>query len=232
MGVENIPLLHAENIYKEFSPDATQKKNIRVLKGINFTLYEGEIVSIVGASGSGKSTFLHILGTLDTPSAGNVYYKNRNVQSMRDDELMKLRNREIGFVFQFHHLLPEFTALENIMLPSMVAGEQMKRAKQRATELLCEVGLEERMFHTPNELSGGEQQRVAIARALVNEPHIVFADEPTGNLDSENSEQLQELFLKFNKERNQAFVIVTHSELFAEKSNRILRIADGNFVTP
>jgi lipoprotein-releasing system ATP-binding protein len=227
MGIEQMPLLRAENIYKEFTPDNAMQSKISVLRGINFELCAGEIVSIVGVSGSGKSTLLHILGTLDVPSRGKVFYNERDIALLRDKELMQLRNLEIGFVFQFHHLLPEFTALENVMIPSMIAGTSMKLAVQRATLLLEEIGLSQRLHHKPHKLSGGEQQRVAIARALINAPRIVFADEPTGNLDSENSEQVQELFFRLNSERNQTFVIVTHNELFAQKCSRVLRIADG-----
>jgi lipoprotein-releasing system ATP-binding protein len=227
MGIESKIILRAENIHKVFFANERNKQQLEVLKGIDIEISEGEIVFIVGSSGSGKSTLLHILGTLDTPTSGKVFYKGNDIAALHENALVKLRNKEIGFVFQFHHLLPEFTALENVMIPSLIAGMNQKDAKKNAEGILNEVGLQERSLHKPAELSGGEQQRVAVARALVNNPSIVFADEPTGNLDSTMGEKLQDLFLELNKKRKQTFVIVTHNSSFALSGNRTLQLTNG-----
>lgn len=197
------------------------------MKGIDLIVNEKEILSIVGASGAGKSTLLHILGTLDRPDGGKILYKGQDITRLRDRELSLFRNRNIGFVFQFHHLLPEFTALENVCIPAFIAGMGKKEAERKALDLLILLNLEERKEHKPSALSGGEQQRVAVARALINEPGIVFADEPTGNLDSAHSEELHKLFLKLRDELGQTFIVVTHNEMLAGMSDRKLTISDG-----
>jgi len=214
MGIEKKILLRAEDVHKVFIVNEKEEQYIHVLKEISLEIYSGEIVSIVGPSGSGKSTLLHILGTLEKPNKGSVFFSEKNIVELYDEELVRIRNKEIGFVFQFHHLLPEFTAVENVMLPALIAGMKTNEAKSRAEYLLKEVGLHERFVHKPNELSGGEQQRVAIARALMNEPKIIFADEPTGNLDITNAEMLRELFVELNEKFQKTFVIVTHNEHF------------------
>ncbi len=218
-------ILKAENIHKIFSLGKNVK--LHVLKGINLEIKRGEIIVIVGASGAGKSTLLHILGTLDRPTEGKVLFDGVNVFEMNDVELAKFRNRKIGFVFQFHHLLPEFTAIENVAMPAMISGKSFSEVKDRAFELLREVGLADRAEHKPSELSGGEQQRVAVARALMNSPEIVFADEPSGNLDSQNAEALHELIVELNRKHGQTFVIATHNEKLADKADRIVKIVDG-----
>ena len=201
--------------------------NLQVLKGINFTIEKGEIVSIVGASGAGKTTLLQIIGTLDKPNSGKVLINETNIIELSDKNLAKLRNEEIGFVFQFHHLLPEFTALENVCMPAFLRGIKRKDAEKRASELLEFLNLKDRDNHKPNELSGGEQQRVAVARALINNPSVILADEPSGNLDSKNKKELHELFFRLRDEFNQTFIIVTHDEELATMSDRILHIKDG-----
>lgn len=218
-------ILKAENIHKIFSLGKSIK--LHVLKGINLEVKRGEIIAIVGASGAGKSTLLHILGTLDRPTEGKVLFDGVNVFEMNDVELAKFRNKKIGFVFQFHHLLPEFTAIENVAMPAMISGKSFREVKDRAFELLKEVGLADRAEHKPSELSGGEQQRVAVARALMNSPEIVLADEPSGNLDSQNAEALHELIVELNRKHKQTFVIATHNEKLAEKADRIVKIVDG-----
>nr|WP_234696277.1 lipoprotein-releasing ABC transporter ATP-binding protein LolD [Candidatus Kryptobacter tengchongensis] len=218
-------VLRAENIHKIFWLGRNVK--LHVLKGIDLEVKRGEIVAIVGASGAGKSTLLHILGTLDRPSEGKVYVDGVDVFQMSDVELAKFRNRKIGFVFQFHHLLPEFTAIENVAMPAMIAGKSFNEAKDRAYELLKEVGLADRIEHKPSELSGGEQQRVAVARALMNSPEIILADEPSGNLDSQNAEALHDLIVELNKKHGQTFIIATHNEKLAERADRIVKIVDG-----
>jgi lipoprotein-releasing system ATP-binding protein len=191
---------------------------------------KGEIVSVVGSSGAGKSTLLHILGTLDKADQGNVVMNNTVLQDLNEKKLAAFRNKHIGFVFQFHHLLPEFTALENVCIPGWLAGRKKTEVKERAKELLTMLGLSARLENKPNELSGGEQQRVAVARALINNPDIVFADEPTGNLDSANAKELHQLFLDLRKKFNQTFLIVTHNEELAALSDRILHMKDGKIV--
>ncbi len=213
-------MIRAENIHKAYG-------TLEVLKGISLEIQKGEIVSVVGASGAGKSTLLHILGTLDKADRGNVSINDQEIASMQEKRLSAFRNREIGFVFQFHHLLPEFTALENVCIPAYIAGDSKKTAFEKARQLLEFLGLADRMEHKPSALSGGEQQRVAVARALVNKPAVILADEPSGNLDSGSSIELHELFFSLRDEFKQTFVIVTHNRELAEMADRQLRIKDG-----
>ena len=201
--------------------------DLQVLKGVNIDIKKGEVVSIVGSSGAGKSTLLHILGSLDKPDKGEVWLKDRRIESLKGRELARFRNKHIGFIFQFHHLLPEFTALENVSIPGWIAGKGRKELSDRASMLLDTLGLKDRMEHKPHQLSGGEQQRVAVARALINEPDIIMADEPTGNLDSEHARQLHQLFIELCNTMQQTFLIVTHNEELAAMSNRILHMKDG-----
>jgi len=201
--------------------------DLQVLKGVNIDIKKGEVVSIVGSSGAGKSTLLHILGSLDKPDKGEVWLKDRRIESLKGRELARFRNKHIGFIFQFHHLLPEFTALENVSIPGWIAGKGRKELSDRASMLLETLGLKDRMEHKPHQLSGGEQQRVAVARALINEPDIIMADEPTGNLDSEHARQLHQLFIELCNKMQQTFLIVTHNEELAAMSNRILHMKDG-----
>lgn len=208
----------------------TEAGKLEVLKGIDLSIVEAEVVGIIGASGAGKSTLLHILGALDRPTSGRVIYRGKDMQSMDDNALAEFRNASIGFVFQFHHLLPEFTALENIVLPGMIGGGLFSEVEDRARQLLSELGLSARMTHRPGELSGGEQQRVAVARALIQSPGIVLADEPTGNLDTATGRELFELFLSLNRERRITFIIVTHNEALAARCDRVLQMADGLIV--
>ena len=213
-------MLTAQEIYKRYG-------SIEVLKGVDIQVQAGEIVSIVGPSGSGKSTLLHILGTLDKPDKGRVMLHNREITGLEGKKLADFRNQHIGFVFQFHHLLPEFSAVENVCIPGWLAGKSKNQVKNRAEELLKLLGLSHRLQNKPNALSGGEQQRVAVARALINQPSIVFADEPTGNLDSANAKELHDLFFDLRKQFNQAFLIVTHNEELAQLSDRMLTMRDG-----
>jgi len=217
-------ILRCSDIQKKYKLDKTE---LHVLRGVNLEVQEGEIVSIVGASGSGKSTLLHILGGLDRPMEGNVYWGDQEIFSLSDDALARLRGGSVGFVFQFHHLLPEFTAVENVMIPQMIVGVSAVDAGRRANELLERVGVAMRGAHRPAELSGGEQQRVAVARALANRPRIIFADEPSGNLDSQNSMHLHDLLIELNRTEGQTFVIVTHNDQFSARSSRTLRMSDG-----
>jgi lipoprotein-releasing system ATP-binding protein len=204
--------------------------NLKVLKGIDITIQSGEIVSIVGASGAGKTTLLQILGSLDAPSAGEVVIDGTRIDKLNERQLAKFRNRHIGFVFQFHQLLPEFTALENCFLPALIGGATQGAAEKRAVELLDFLGLSHRLTHKPSELSGGEKQRVAVARALVNNPSVVFADEPSGNLDSRNQEELMDLFVSLRNQFKQTFVIVTHDEHLSVKSDRTIHMKDGEII--
>jgi len=201
--------------------------NLEVLKGIDLNVKAGEVVSIVGASGAGKTTLLQILGTLDKPSSGDVFVDGVNLNHLSGKELSKFRNTKIGFVFQFHQLLPEFTALENAMLPALIYGKSKAEAEKSAKELLSFLSLDDRLEHKPSELSGGEKQRVAVARALINKPSVVFADEPSGNLDSHSQEELQKLFFDLRNEFNQTFVIVTHDYHLAGMCDRMIEIKDG-----
>ena len=216
-------MIKAENITKSFG-------NLQVLKGINLEVEKGKIHSVVGASGAGKTTLLQILGTLSKPDGGSIFYDGRNINDFSDTELSQFRNRQIGFVFQFHHLLPEFTALENVCIPAFIARKPKAEAEKRALELLGYLGLTGRKNHKPSELSGGEQQRVAVARALMNNPAVVMADEPSGNLDSENRHELHELLFRLRDDFGQTFIIVTHDDNFAERSDRIFHIKDGVIV--
>ncbi len=200
---------------------------LKVLKGINLEIEKSKITTIVGASGAGKSTLLHLIGTLDKPDDGTIIINGTSLFQLSDNELSKYRNRHIGFIFQFHHLLPEFTALENITLPALIAGRSKKEAVARALELLDFLQLRDRMEHKPNQLSGGEQQRVAVARALINNPDLVLADEPSGNLDSENARKLHQLFFDLRDQFQQTFVIVTHNQELAKLSDRIITLKDG-----
>ncbi len=200
---------------------------LRVLKGIDLNIAPGEILVIMGPSGAGKSTLLHIMGTLDQPTIGEVIIDQQRTSQFREREIAAFRNRNIGFVFQFHYLLPEFTALENLMIPRMIMGKDWKEYIGLAEELLNEVGLGQRMSHKPSQLSGGELQRVAVARALINNPKLVLADEPTGNLDTQNSQALFDLILRLNEKYRQTFVIVTHNEMFASQANRVISLLDG-----
>ncbi len=200
---------------------------LKVLKGINLSIRAGEILVIMGPSGAGKSTLLHIMGTLDKPTSGEIIIDHQRMSQFREKDLAAFRNRNIGFVFQFHYLMPEFTALENLLIPRMISGTDWKEDTPRAEELLAEVGLEQRISHKPSQLSGGELQRVAVARALMNNPKLILADEPTGNLDTKNSQALFELILGLNRKYNQTFVIVTHNEMFASQCHRVIHLLDG-----
>ncbi len=204
-----------------------QYGDLKVLKGIDITINAGEIVAILGASGAGKTTLLQILGSLDRPTRGEVSINGTKIDRLSGNQLARFRNRQIGFVFQFHQLLPEFTAIENCMLPGLIAGKGDKPARQQARELLEIMGLSHRLEHKPAQLSGGEKQRVAVARALVNNPQVVFADEPSGNLDSKNQEELMEMFVALRQRFNQTFVIVTHDEHLASRSDRTIHMRDG-----
>ena len=228
--IQTNPVLRCVDIHKEFLIDKKSNATLNVLRGINLTVSKGEIIAIVGASGSGKSTLLHILGGLDLPTSGEVWWGEKNIGQLSDENRSRLRGTDIGFVFQFHHLLPEFTALENVMIPILIQNGSMEDAAVRSKELLVKVGLADRMNHKPAELSGGEQQRVAVARALANRPGIILADEPSGNLDSEGSEKLHSLLWDLNRTEGQTFIIVTHNESLASQSSRRLLMRDGLLV--
>lgn len=216
-------MLKAQGIYKNYG-------SLPVLKGVDVEILQGEIVSIAGSSGAGKSTLLHILGTLDIADKGEIYLNNTAVFKLSGKKLAAFRNKHIGFVFQFHHLLPEFSALENVCVPGWIAGRKTSEVEQRALSLLDLLNLSERASHKPGELSGGEQQRVAVARALINNPSIVMADEPTGNLDSANAKELHNLFIDLRNRFQQSFLIVTHNEELAKLSDRILHMKDGKIL--
>ena len=213
-------MIEIKNITKSFG-------SLQVLKGIDLSIKKGEIVSIVGPSGAGKTTLLQIIGTLDRPDSGSVFVDSVDVTQLSQKKLSDFRNRHIGFVFQFHQLLPEFTAIENIMIPAYIAGVNTKEARKRAEELLQFMGLSDRAKHKPNELSGGEKQRVAVARALINNPDVILADEPSGSLDSKNKEELHQLFFDLRDKYGQTFVIVTHDELLASITDRTIHMRDG-----
>jgi len=217
-------LIRLEGLYKSYS---NKLKTVDVLKGIDLSVLKGEMIAVVGASGVGKSTLLHLMGVLDRPTKGDVLYKGEKIFGQTDKRLAVFRNKNIGFVFQFHHLLPEFTALENVMMPVLIGGGDRISAGKMAEELLFEVGLQERLHHKPGELSGGEQQRVAIARALIQSPDMLLADEPTGNLDTHTGDEVFNLLLRLNQEKGITMIIVTHNERLAGKMKRRIRMVDG-----
>jgi lipoprotein-releasing system ATP-binding protein len=216
-------MIVAKNIHKKID-------ELQILKGLDLEIKEAEVVSIVGSSGAGKTTLLTILGTLDRPTQGEVIINGQTVSGLNDKKLAAFRNSHIGFVFQFHQLLPEFNALENVSIPALIANKSKKDSDQRAEELLDLLGLRDRKNHKPSELSGGEQQRVAVARALINNPKVIFADEPSGNLDSKNAEELHQLFFKLREEFKQTFVIVTHNNTLAKMADRTLTMSDGRII--
>lgn len=216
--------MSVQGLHKKFF---NGKKSLHILKEINLDIYSGMSIGIVGASGAGKSTLLHIIGTLDKPTEGNVFYRNENLTEKNEDDLSRFRNLKLGFIFQFHHLLSEFSALENVMFPSLIAGLNNNESKKRARELLERMGLEDRIEHRSSELSGGEQQRVAVARALLLKPEIILADEPTGNLDSQNSEIVLNLLLELTNEYGAGLVIVTHNEALIKKFDKCFHLEDG-----
>lgn len=216
-------ILRAENIQKSYG-------ELSILKGVNLEVKQNEIVSIVGSSGAGKTTLLQILGTLDQPTSGKLIIDGEDPFSLTESKLSTFRNTSLGFIFQFHQLLPEFTACENIMLPALIKGQNKKEAKEQAISLLEKVGLQDRIKHKPSELSGGEQQRTAVCRALMNKPKIIFGDEPSGNLDTQSSKELHELFFKLREEYNQTFVIVTHNKELSDMADRSLTMVDGKFI--
>ena len=216
-------MIKAKNIYYSYG-------ELEVLKGVNLDIKKGEFVSIVGASGAGKTTLLQLLGGLEKIQKGTIVVNNNNLDLLTENSLANFRNQEIGFVFQFHNLLTEFTALENIFLPALIAGTTEKKAKKKACELLETLNMIERKDHKPDELSGGEQQRIAVARALINSPSIILADEPSGNLDSKNADELHNLFLRLNKEMNQTFLVITHNNKLADLANRKIEMKDGKII--
>lgn len=216
-------IIQIKNLTKIFG----DRINIKALDNINLNIKQGEFLSIIGPSGSGKSTLLNQIGILDTPTSGQILLNGIDVTKMSDKQRSNTRNKQLGFIFQYHHLLPDFNALENVMMPMLINGIKRSKAKKTAIEMLDEVGLNDRMKHRPNQLSGGQNQRVAIARALVNKPSIVIGDEPTGNLDSKSSDKIYELLRKLNYEHNQTFILVTHDENMAAKTDRIIRLIDG-----
>ncbi len=216
-------MIQARQIVKSYG-------ELQVLKNIDFKINKGEIVSIVGPSGAGKTTLLQILGTLSRPDSGSIDFEENRLNKLRDKQLAAFRNRHIGFVFQFHHLLPEFTALENVCIPAFIARENKKKAEEKATEILRFLKLTDRLNHKPNELSGGEQQRIAVARALINDPSVILADEPSGNLDTKNKEELHNLFFSLRDKYNPSIVIVTHDHHLADMADRKLTLKDGLFV--
>lgn len=216
-------IIQIKNLTKIFGDGV----EIKALDGINLDIERGEFLAIIGPSGSGKSTLLNQIGILDTPTSGTILLNGVDVTEMSDKQRSKTRNKQLGFIFQYHHLLPDFNALENVMMPLLISGVKSSKAREIARRVLDEVGLGDRMDHRPNQLSGGQNQRVAIARALVNKPSIVIGDEPTGNLDSKASENIYELLRKLNREHNQTFILVTHDERMAAKTDRIIRLVDG-----
>ncbi len=223
-GAQQIPLVQVIDLHKTFH---LGNQEVVVLRGINLNLHRGEMLAVVGASGAGKSTLLHIVGTLDRPTKGTILYEGQDLKDLSESTLAEFRNRRIGFVFQFHHLLPEFTALENTYLPGLIQKQPKAQAIDAAKRLLAEVGLAHRYHHKPGELSGGEQQRVAVARALIRNPELVLADEPTGNLDTHTGEALFNLLLTLNQKHSTAFIIVTHNEKLSAQTNRLIHLEDG-----
>ena len=219
-------MIQAQNLKKSFLFGASGKV-IEVLKGVDLTILSGEMLAIEGASGAGKSTLLHILGTLDRPTEGKVFFQGQDLFARTNGELAELRNRHVGFVFQFHHLLPEFSALENTMMPGLIQGLNARKAGKEAETILAQLGLGDRLHHKPGQLSGGEQQRVAVARALMVQPKIILADEPTGNLDTQTGEEVHHLLERINREQGITIVIVTHNSMLAARMNRRVRLADG-----
>lgn len=220
-------VIKVEEVTKTFVVGEHRERKLYVLRGVNLNVQRGEILAIVGASGAGKSTLLHIMGTLDRPTSGKTFYDDTDVFAMDDDRLAQFRNRQVGFVFQFHHLLPEFTAFENVAMPGLIMGKSLAQVKERVVQLLAQVGLRDKGESKPTQLSGGEQQRVAVARALMNSPRVILADEPSGNLDTESANQLHELLWNLSREFEQTFVVVTHNEALAKRADRIVRIQDG-----
>ena len=216
-------MLVAEGIYKNYG-------ELKILQGVDISIKEGEIVSIVGSSGAGKTTLLQILGTLDKPDQGKISINGTDLLSLSGNKMAAFRNSQIGFIFQFHQLLPEFNAYENVMLPALILGLSKKEASEQAKNLLSKIGLESRFNHRPSELSGGEQQRIAVCRSLINKPKVIFADEPSGNLDTKNARELHELFFNLRDEFKQTFVIVTHNEELAKMADRSLSMRDGKFI--
>ncbi len=222
--MSNSIILHTENLIKTYQ---TTKNKLEVLKSISMDITEKKISVIIGASGAGKSTLLHLLGGLDRPDSGKIFFNNENIFDHNDDKLANFRNKNVGFVFQFHHLLPEFTALENVAIPQMISGKSFSVAVKRSKELIESVGLSNRANHKPAELSGGEQQRVAVARALANDPAIIFADEPTGNLDSANSEIINQIIVSLRDKLNKTFIIVTHNSELVKLADEVFEMKDG-----
>ncbi|MCK5032045.1 MAG: ABC transporter ATP-binding protein [Calditrichia bacterium] len=220
----NNTILHVEDITKTYQ---SGPQTVEVLKGVNLKIQKGEIVIIMGPSGVGKSTLLHLIGGLDKPTSGKIVVNNTNIFELENSKLAHFRNTSIGFVFQFHHLLPEFSALENLMIPGMINKSNLEELKLKSVALLDKIGLSDRINHKPSQLSGGEQQRVAVARALVNQPQLILADEPTGNLDKRNSESLYNLIFELNRTLNQTFIIVTHNEMMARNANKVVELEDG-----
>ncbi|HKB86016.1 MAG TPA: ABC transporter ATP-binding protein [Ignavibacteriaceae bacterium] len=222
-------ILRTRNIIKSYQN--TKKVKLEVLRSVDIEIESNKISVIVGASGAGKSTLLHIMGGLDRPDSGEVFFNDQNLFQLTDDKLARFRNKNIGFVFQFHHLLPEFTALENVSIPQMIMGKSLNTASQKAAELLEAVGMQERINHKPAELSGGEQQRVAVARALANDPDIILADEPTGNLDSENSEAVHQILINLRDQMGKTFVIVTHNTGLVNLADKVYEMKDGKILS-
>lgn len=222
-------ILEAKNLIKTYQ--TAKKTKLEVLRSINLKIEENKISVIIGASGAGKSTLLHLLAGLDRPDSGEVFYNDQNIFKLSDEKLAKFRNKNIGLVFQFHHLLPEFTAVENIAIPQMIHGISLEKASKKAKELIASVGLSERENHKPAELSGGEQQRVAVARALANDPQIIFADEPTGNLDSANSEIIHQIIVELRDKFNKTLVIVTHNNNLVNLADKVFEMKDGKIVS-
>ncbi len=218
-------MIEAKNIFKSFG-------EVNVLSDVSFEVQKGEVVAIIGKSGAGKSTLLHIAGTLEKPDKGSILFEGNDLNKFSNNKVSEFRNKSLGFIFQFHHLLPEFTALENVCIPAYIKNVEKAVAEARAKELLAYLGLSHRLNHKPKELSGGEQQRVAFARALINHPKLILADEPTGNLDEKSAEELHELILKFRSELELTFILVTHNPLLAERCDRIIEMAGGKIVTP